>query len=711
MNESFEDEILRKKYLQPGEKSWEDLVERISGWVKDRRDGRLADGIKEIMLNKRWSPAGSMLAGIGATAKQSFSNCYVVPIQDDSLEGIFEFMEKAARTFSFRGGVGFDLSVLRPKGAPVSNSAKYSTGSVSFLPLISNMVQTIGQNGRRGACISTIEISHPDVEDFIKCKSHPDEVFGTDVFNATPKDVSGINLSVKLTDDFMQAVKEDKDWDLEFGGKVYKTVKARDLFHLIASEAWGSGDPGTAFWDNILRNGTTGFVKDGMPESLNPCGEQPLPAFSNCSLSSFNLLAYVDPTTHNLDIDQLNKDIPYVVEFMDLIVDFNNHPLKEQTDKDKQFRKMGIGITGLADTLALMGIIYGSDEAANVAREVMELITVEGFRTSVELAKWHGSAPILESDENLEKFMTQPFMQKLPVDLKEDIMEYGCRNTAITSIAPTGTLSIILGNLTSGCEPLFQKEYYRVSRITSKPTLIKHPPMKKYGIAPALYVTANEVSWEDRIKMQAALQEWTTDSISATINLPETATVGEIEKIYMTAWQAGLKGITVYRDNCKSVQVLSTTKKDKVKKEGLPDVISADRHIVRYHKSKTYLNVSKDDEGHPVEVFVSVPTSAGLDINGNFDSATYLTTLSAWSLSARLVSLCLRSGIPLKTILKQIKKSIFTISDLAAILYRTLSKYNGEKLEFGEKCPECGAELTMESGCATCKNCGYSRCG
>ena len=677
-------------------------------------------------------------------------NCYQIPIEDDSIEGIFDFMKHAARTFSYRGGVGTDISKLRYKGAPVNNAARFSSGSVSFLPLISTMILSIGQGSdeegnivaRRGAGIALEDISHPDIEDFIRCKSEPDKVFGKDIFKAIPNDVSGLNLSVKVTDAFMEALEKDEEWDLVWNGEVIKTIDAHYLWNLIAEKAWASGDPGVMFFDNARKGSTTDFCEEGKVAGTNPCGEIWMPEWGNCNLSSFNLVTFVTED-NRFDWKGFRAAIPLAVRFADMVIDENTHPLKKQDEKDKFLRKIGIGITGLGDALAKMGLAYSSVEARNFAREVMKTITLVGFETSVELAKEKGCAPALETKESREEFIKQSFVNRFPEELKQDILNYGCRNTAMTSIAPTGSLSIILGNVTSGCEPLFEVEYYRKSRTTGETHKIIHPPVEKFNIPVDNYEIAPDIHWRDRVAMQAALQEWTTDSISSTVNLPSDTTVEEIKDIYKTAWEMGLKGITIYRDNSKDVQVLN--KKDECKTRP-SDILytcapkrpkalkcSIHRATIKGEKYIVLVGLFKDK---PYEVFCGkadilyIPTTVKegvIEKNGkgkyslrvNIRRIETVYNNIAESLMndkeralTRMISLGMRHGVYPKFIVDQLRKTEGSIVDFSSVIARILSKYAKDMNITIEVCPSCGSKenLRFIEGCLKC-TCGWSKCG
>ena len=740
------DEVLKKKYLREGETSWKDLCQRIASII-DKDRPKLAQDLYDLMIDKKYSPGGSVLANIGTNL--SLSNCYFIPIEDDSIEGIFDFMKHAARTFSFRGGVGTDITVLRYKGCPVNNAAKYSSGSVSFLPLISTMILSIGQGSdkkgnivaRRGAGIASINCTHPDLINFIKCKSNPDEVFGTDIFRSIPNDVSGLNLSVKVSDDFMAAVLSDDKWTLVWNGKPIQVVNARDIFELICKNAHASGDPGILFWDRCIENSTTIFDPKGTPAGVNPCGEQVLPKWGNCNLSAFNLLAFVNPTSREFDFLAFRRAVSIATEFADYIIDINNHPLPQQTKMDKHLRKVGLGILGLADALAAMGKKYSSLDGRTFGGTIMEIITSEAANTSVKLAEKYGNAPCLETKDQRINFTQQKFIQNLSEDLKHDIVKTGLRNSAFSTIAPTGTLAIVLGNLTSGCEPLFQREYYRKSRTTGKEHKIVHPPIIEFGIDPDAYETADEIHWKYRIAMQSALQEWTTDSISSTVNLPADTSIEDIYSIYEMAWRSDLKGITIYRDKSKDVQVLN-------KDNGIcldrpldinyhsapkrPKSLPCDIHFATAKGEKYVILVGKFND-KPYEVFAGladalyIPStckegeiikngkskySLKIKIRGieteYHDIAKSLMN-DKERLITRLLSLGLRHGIYLKFIIAQCKKATGSLVDFGSVIARILKKYS-DVLDTVEHCPECGGKLTAESGCLSCKECGWSKC-
>ena len=487
-SEEFINSVIQKKYCHPGESSWEDVCKRFKNTLEKDKDSftkeDFAERIYSRMLEKKFIPAGSVLFGFGKNDRNiSMSNCYFIPIEHDSIEGIYDFLKRQARTYSWRGGVGTDISILRPKGTKVNNSAVTSSGAVSFMPLLSESTNTIGQNGRRGAHLISINDWHPDVLDFIKCKTKSEEVFDYDYINGYLPNVYYANISVKLSDKFFEAYEKDEDWSLIFpdiekdkeayeekwngdieewkqsGGSVkeYKRVKAKDMLKQIAQSAWQGAEPGVLYWDNVLKDTPWSAIYDYRAAGVNPCGEECLPGFpkngkiisGNCNLHAIVLYRYVkNPFTKeaSFDFNSLKEDIPYFLEFGDYIIDVNKHPLPEQTETDKFMRKVGIEFTGLGDTLAMLGMKYGSDEALMFIDELFKFVNKELFKASIELAKQKGHAPIFDDVSNFTNFIGSSFIQRTIGTLDEDetqtilndLKKYRLRNSAWTTAGPTG---------------------------------------------------------------------------------------------------------------------------------------------------------------------------------------------------------------------------------------------------------------------------------
>lgn len=800
-NEDFINETIRKKYTVGSEKNYDDIVKnRYTSYINKKfKNQSDKDYVINMLSDKRYVFGGSIAFGLeNEDSNCSYSNCYFIPIENDSLESIYKFQAEAARTFSFRGGVGVDITVLRPKDSQVKNAARFSSGAVSFMPSFSECVNTIGQNGRRGALIITIDVRHPDVEDFIKCKSKPEEVFGKDVITGRIPDISGANISVKLTDKFMKAVENDDDWNLiypdyhhekynelwdgdydkwinKYGYEVntHKTIKARDLLYQLSECAWVSGDPGVLFFDT-MKNQSTGLFDERLtPFSVNPCGEQCLGRYNNCLLSSLVLYKYVkNPYQPNaeFDMDTFLRDVEYGIRLLDHISDDNidKHPLKQQRENDEYGKRLGQEITGLADTLAMLNIFYGSDQSYNLIDDLMFFKATTEIETSAKLAKEKGHAPCFNTKISRKRFLEQPYIQKILNRmigrrrklLENTILEHGLRNSAFNTVGPTGTISIVANNCSSGIEPIFALEYYRKSRIHDETTTrILHYPLLKYSNDENIlktdktvlktkyhYVEAADLSYSDRIKTQSVVQKWTDSSVSSTVNLPNDIKIDDIFNIYFAAWKHNLKGITIFRDGCKT-GVLSTSNDDddstdlnklfsdpgkylEIRKKELDGTLRAYRTSTYWKNAKVYITVAIDNKNKPVEVFASVPYECGINGSGNFDSSLFNERLSNWNTICRLTSILLRLSVPIPLILKQLQKAAPSMVELPALIARILSKYENiiesdlksidnetdstapKKSEVSKnKCPNCLEKtLIFQGGCYICTECGYSKC-
>jgi len=733
---------------------------------------------KELLRSGKFLPAGSILSCCNKGERGSFSNCYLTPIESDSMDGIFECQKNLANTFKMRGGSGFDITILRPKNTKVDNAAITSSGSVSFLPSFSELGKVVGTNGRRAAMIATIDIRHPDAIDFIRCKAWPEQVFQKDIFTNSLPDISSINVSLKLTDSFMTAIENDEEWvfcfpdiekdkekyEKEWGGdydkwfksggefKYYSQMKARDILDLIAEASHKCGDPGVMFIDTAQKHTFGTYISDKLkPISSNPCGEQMLSYWNNCLLGSFVLHKYVkNPYTELAEFDwySFEYDVETATRIMNVFSDINEtkHPLPEQQLADSFGKRIGIEQTGIGDTFAMLGYVYGDKESEEFISSVTSILLSQAMRTSVDIAVDEGPCEALSERSDRVKFVEaikKSGWIELDDDLTENIITFGMRNTSFNTFGPTGTLSIISDNCTSGIEPSFKFSYRRKNRIDNKEyEFIHYLPCKQMlndldsfdGISlkeaknKLCYIEADEVKPKDRIKIQSAIQKFTDSSISSTINLPNNCTKNQIVSIYIDAWKKKLKGITVFRDGCKE-GVLSAvidnentvpkeiTESILIKKELLP-IENAERHEVMWKKSKAYLNVSLDEDDLPIEVFTKLPLEAGNDKDGMFNSFLLLERQSNWDAICRVISMCFRYGISLDEVLKQLDKSSYSMVDCSGILSRVLRRYvkqieiEDENDEIGLVCPECGEKAYVnDGGCASCKNCGFSRCG
>lgn len=737
------------------EQMWSRVATEIASTEKSPElRSEWTEKFKWLLQDFRMVPGGRILFGAGADKqgkRVTLNNCYVIPVKDDSLESIFEWTKEAARTYSLGGGVGTDISVLRPKGAPVNNAARESTGAVSFMNIFSETTGTIGQEGRRGALMITIDVHHPDVLDFIKVKQDL-------------KNVRYANTSVKVTDNFMKAVENNEDFMLFYEsaktGRIERKVRARELWNEIVTSARNWAEPGLIFWDTMKKYSTSEY--NGMEIlTTNPCSEIPLEPYGACNLGSINLSAFViAPFGENSQIDytNLSKALAFTTRFLDDVVDYNlyKHPLKEQTAEAEKGRRIGVGFTGLGDMLIKLGIEYDSERALYVVDKLFKFSRDQIYDASTKLAEEKGAFPGFDRSMHLNS----PFIQKLPGFIRERIEKYGLRNVAAITIPPVGSGSALAGT-SSGIEPVFAFSYTRKSESLSKDEFrVYHPLVREYmalkGIKawkdlPSYFIEAHKIDPMFRVKMQATIQRYVDHSISSTVNLSENATTEEVGKIYMEAWKAGCKGITVYREGSREGVLLTDKKTQETSgKAGdftRPMEISGKTFVIQMvENGKVYVTINNSSDGKPIEVFLNVGKS------GTEDKA-YSEAIG------RLVSLYLQSGgDPMKVVhsLKGIKgKSttflnggkVFSVPDVVAYLLEgvvrgrppqsslpgfslispshdspetespagsTASFDNASLLEENANmltCPQCGNDtMVSENGCLTCKTCGHSKC-
>ena len=525
------------------------VEEDASGW-EDRFYGALADF--------KFLPAGRIVAGAGTARSVTLFNCFVMGTIPDSMGGIFDMLKEAALTMQQGGGIGYDFSTIRPKGASVSGVAADASGPLSFMDVWDAMCRTIMSAGsRRGAMMATMRCDHPDIEDFITAKSDAARL-------------RMFNLSVLVTDDFMDAVKADAPWDLEFGDQVYRTLQARDLWNRIMQATYDYAEPGVIFIDRI--NAANNLAYCETIAATNPCGEQPLPPYGACLLGSINLARLVDqPFESGAGIDEatLAELVATAVRMMDNVVDASRFPLAEQAAEAKAKRRIGLGVTGLADALLMMGLRYGSDEAARQTERWLQAIARAAYLASVQLARDKGAFPLFEA----EAYLASGTMQAMDEDVRDAVAEHGIRNALLTSIAPTGTISLYAGNVSSGIEPVFAYAYTR--KVLQKDGSHTEEEVVDYAVQmwrdlkgeaelPEYFVNAQTLAPTDHVKMQAAAQKWIDSSISKTINCPEDISFEAFKDVYMQAWDLGCKGCTTYRPNdvTGSVLRISEEKKD-----------------------------------------------------------------------------------------------------------------------------------------------------
>jgi len=551
-------DIYEKKYRYDNE-SFEDFLARVSG-----NNSFIMKAIKD----KKFMPAGRILAGRGLNKfgrKVTLSNCYVMPKVEDNIESIFDTAKYMARTYSYGGGVGVSLSKLRPKGAKVNNAASTTTGAVSFMDLFSMVTGLIGMKGRRGALMINLDCNHPDIEDFIDVKNDL-------------KKVNYANISVNVTDEFMNAVVEDRDFELYFkveatGEEIRKKVRARELFKKIAKNNWNMAEPGLLFIDKINSWHLMSEDKDFEFAGVNPCAEETLPAWGSCNLSSINLSEFVrDPYSErarfefNNFAEMVRQGVIYLNEILDENMEL--HPIREQREMARELRQIGLGIMGVADMFIKMGIRYGSKESIDLIHEIGKVLINEALKQSALLAKEYGPFPRYKK----EAVLKSPFLLSNATEEVLDLIEkYGLRNSQLLTIPPTGSISTLIG-CSNGLEPIFQisytrkseslhqeETYYKVFTPIVKEYMDRHNVSREEDL-PDYFVTAHDLNYKERIEVQAAWQQYIDASISSTVNVPNEFTVEEVEELYIYAWKKGLKGITIYRDGCARDGILISNK-------------------------------------------------------------------------------------------------------------------------------------------------------
>lgn len=728
-------------------------------------------------------PQGSPMYGVGNPyVKVSLSNCIVVESPEDSVSGIMKTGKELANLFKRRAGVGVDISSLRPDGSKVSNAAGTSTGAWSFAEYFSNVCRMIGQNGRRGALMITIDVNHPDVEKFAVMKRDLTKV-------------TGANVSILISDDFMEAVEADGDWVTQWpinvdpaDAKVIRVFKARELWRTINESAWMSAEPGLIFADNYRNNLPAHFYPGFEFLTVNPCSEIGLSAYDACRLISLNLKGFVlDPYSPNAQFDwaEFKSKVALAIRLMDDLVDLEVERLTEITeiiedeeeralwqhmiDSAIKGRRVGLGTHGLADMFIGLGIKYDSDEALAHANELYRTFRDAAYNASIDLAVERGSFPLY--DHELEKGCE--FIKRLPAEMKARMKESGRRNISLLTMAPTGSVSI-LSQTSSGIEPVFQLSYTRRKKINpSDPDAevdfvdasgdkwqeftVEHHALREWKASngdkklPAEFVTAPEIDTDYRVRLQGIIQSYIDHGISSTLNLPEEATVEQIEKIYIDAWRNGLKGVTVYRDGSRS-GVLISHKDGSGRPKSIiesyaperPETLPCELHHVKVKDDSeegfsewTFIIGFLEDK--PYEIFggpsdtVTLPKSAvrgtitkrALKTVNRYDLTVpfgedHLTIRNVgqvfsppsenYGLITRFVSQLLRHGVPVEYIHQQITRSKLGMHEFAKVLGRVLKDYIKEGAKSGEVCTGCGSKLIFQDGCFICLQCGASKC-
>ena len=679
----------------------------------------LADTFYNMMTSFEFLPNSPTLMNAGRELGQ-LSACFVLPV-GDSMEEIFDAVKFTALIHKSGGGTGFSFSRLRPANDVVSSTTGISSGPLSFMRVFDIATETIKQGGtRRGANMGILRVDHPDIMNFIMCK-------------ADQKHLNNFNISVGLTEEFMQAVERDDEYDLRNprDGKPSGTLNARKVFQRIVKQAWENGEPGIIFLDRLNRDNPTPHI--GEIESTNPCGEQPLLPYESCNLGSINLGKFIKNGV--IDWKKLKEVIHNAVHFLDNVIEANNYPLPQIHDMTHANRKIGLGVMGWADMLILLGVPYSSVEAVKLGKKVMKFINDEGHLASQELGRKRGSFP---------NFKGSIFDRKGAPPM---------RNATVTTIAPTGTISII-ANASSGVEPLFAVSYIRT--VMDKNVMIEVNPcfeqiakergfyseelMKQIAEHGTLhdipeipvdvrnvFVTAHDITPNDHIQMQSAFQLYTDNAVSKTVNFPNTATIDDVENAYMLAYQTGCKGVTIYRDGSRDEQVLSTGKKDEVPLESV--LVEEDKKAIKRDRPKALKGWTYQMQTGCGPLYITVNE----DNNGLFELFTTMGKAGGCAASqseaiGRMVSLAWRSGIQARQVIKQLlgischcpsgfgDNRVLSCADAVAKAIQTHLIANGydinaetAKQERGA-CPECGGIVEHEGGCSVCHVCGYSEC-
>ena len=534
-------EIDEMKYRQEDE-DFNGKVLRIASTLSDNEEHRI--DLEDILGNMRFLPAGRVQSAIGSRRITTAYNCFVSGEVKDSMNDIMARAAEAAETMRRGGGIGYDFSNIRPKGDTIKSLQSKASGPVSFMGIFDAICQTIASSGhRRGAQMGCLLVSHPDIYEFIRAKRNSDQL-------------TGFNVSVLITDSFMQAVTaEDDSYDLVFDGKVYETISARNLWNEIMQSTWDWAEPGVLFVDRI--NELNNLYYCETITATNPCGEQPLPPYGACLLGSFNLTKYVEIGLGcTFDFNQFKKDINHIVRAMDNVIDRTIYPLKAQRDEAKDKRRMGLGVTGLANAGELLGFKYGDPEFLAWAEKVFACLRDNTYKASALLAKEKGTFPLYR-----EEYLKSNFIKTLPYSIRKLIKEHGIRNSHLTSIAPTGTISLVADNVSGGIEPVFSHYYERTIRTFDGD---KTERVEDYAYSKGVKGrTANELSVHDHVEVLALASHYVDSAVSKTCNVGDDVSFEEFKEVYYKAWKAGCKGITTFRASGKRYGILNEIKEEK----------------------------------------------------------------------------------------------------------------------------------------------------
>jgi ribonucleoside-diphosphate reductase alpha chain len=713
------------------EDSWRRVAKAIAAAEHPQDQQHWAEAFYGILQDYRFLPAGRILAGAGTDRLVTLFNCFVLGRIPDSLDGIFTQLKEAALTMQQGGGIGHDFSTIRPRGAEVKGVGADASGPISFMEVWDAMCKTIMSAGmRRGAMMATMRCDHPDIEDFIAAKRQAGRL-------------RNFNLSVLVTDKFMKAVKADEDWPLVFDGHSWRVVRAARLWDQIMRATYDYAEPGVIFIDRVNAENNLSYCET--ISSTNPCGEQPLPPYGACLLGSLNLTRFVtEPFGPHALLDEvaLGETATVAVRFMDDVIEVSNYPLPQQREEALSKRRIGLGITGLADALAMCGFTYGTPEAASTASRWMGVIERAAYHASIALARERGAFPLFDA----ERFGKSGHAARLDSGLLEEIKQHGIRNGLLTTVAPTGTISLLAGNVSSGIEPIFSIRYGR--KVLQADGSSRTENVTDYAAAlwwqmkgddeplPSSIVTADELTPSAHLAMQAAVQKHIDSSISKTVNIPADLPFEDFKTVYEEAYELGLKGCTTFRPNSVTGSVLSS--------ESIPsasanadtgqaprareEVLSGYSYKLKWPESDhaiyiTINDILEDGRRRPFEIFIN---------SKNMEHYAWTVALT------RMISAVFRRGGDVSFVVEELKAVFdprggqwmggrYVPSLLAAIggvierhMIETGFLEHGSEQRFavvekdGERrvsCPRCGGQsLMFQEGCATCLSCGYSKC-
>src|SRR5580692_125380 len=754
---SISQQIWDMKYRLKGpsgeaiDRTIEDTWRRVANAaaVPEQEPARWAERFYAVMSDFRFLPAGRVVAGAGAGRDVTLFNCFVMGAIPDDMGGIFAHLREAALTMQQGGGIGYDFSTLRPKGTLVAGVGADASGPVSFMEVWDAMCHTIMSAGaRRGAMMATLACDHPDIETFIDAKREAGRL-------------SMFNLSVLASDRFMEAVRADRDWDLQFGGKVFKTLRARDLWDRIMRSTYETAEPGVIFIDRINAQNNLSYCET--ISATNPCGEQPLPPYGACLLGSINLARLVrEPFGESAALDEaeLARLTRVAVRMLDNVIDISRFPLPEQRAEAIAKRRIGLGVTGLADALVFCRARYGSPESVVLIERWLSIVSHAAYSASAELAKEKGAFPLFDREE----FLARPFIQNLPQEIRDEIATHGIRNGLLTSIAPTGTISLFAGNVSSGIEPVFAYSYTR--KILGADGTRGEVVVNDYAYRlfrerfgeetplPDYFVTTQELSPADHLAVQAAAQKYIDSSISKTINVPADIAFNAFEDVYLKAYETGCKGCTTYRPNAITGAVLEPISETKPLEPELPlvaqargdvvymtrpldrpELLPGETYKIKWQDSDhafyiTINDIVQDRRRRPFEVFIN---------SKNMEAY-------AWTLAlTRMISAVFRRGGDVSFVVDELK-AVFDprggqwtagryVPSLLAAIGEVIERHlvaigfmlpHDSTLPREERravavaaegaparyCPRCGSPSFVKlEGCDTCVACGYSRCG